>query len=45
MDVGDPVRRIEVWPVEEPVPAHEPAEEPTEPTRREREVEPERVPA
>jgi hypothetical protein len=30
MDVGDPVREIEVIPVEEPVPEQQPAEEPVE---------------
>jgi hypothetical protein len=30
MDVGDPVREIEVVPAEEPVPDPQPAEAPTE---------------
>jgi hypothetical protein len=30
MDVGDPVREIEVVPAEEPVPEPQPVEEPTE---------------
>ena len=43
-EIGDPLREIEIQPVEEPVPStvpeREPAEAPTEPTK-----EPARVPA
>jgi hypothetical protein len=39
-EIGDPIREIEVTPIEEPVPDFAPAESPAEPVR-----EPERVPA
>jgi hypothetical protein len=43
-EIGDPIREIEVTPIEEPLPefapVEEPVEEPVEPTRQ-----PERVPA